>query len=155
VDTRTGTIVVAHPDDASVSLVEAASGRGLRTVPVGLPPLALAVDQRRGRIVVLTTASLSASGRVDQVQVLEGRTGRLLRTVAVGTDASAVALDECTGQVFATAINVNAMPAGSDTTGPLRVWLGRWLPRRWVPQLLPPAPVTTTGTVSMLDLSRL
>jgi hypothetical protein len=29
----------------------------------------------------------------------------------------------------------------------------RWLP--WAPQLLPPAPATATGTVTMLDLSRL
>jgi hypothetical protein len=51
-------------------------------------------------------------------------------------------------------LNVDGLPAGADSTGPLRAWLGRWLPRRWVPQLLPPPPAATTGTVTMLDLAR-
>jgi hypothetical protein len=54
-----------------------------------------------------------------------------------------------------TVINVYGMPAGSDNTGLLRAWLGRWLPWSWVLRLLPLAPITTTGTVTMLDLSRL
>jgi hypothetical protein len=88
------------------------------------------------------------------VQVLDGRTGRLLHTVAVGADASALALDERTGNVFTTAMNVYGLPGGSDRPGWLRAWLGRWLPRRWALRLLPPAPATTTGTVTMLDLAR-
>jgi hypothetical protein len=51
-------------------------------------------------------------------------------------------------------MNVYGMPAGSDNTGRLQAWLQRWLPRSWVLRLLPPAPITTTGTVTMLDLSR-
>jgi hypothetical protein len=65
-----------------------------------------------------------------------------------------LALDERTGDAFATAMNVDGMPAGSDNTGLLRAWLGRWLPRRWVSRLLPPAPAATTGTVTVLDLAR-
>ena len=87
--------------------------------------------------------------------VLDGRTGRLLHTVAVGADASALALDERTGDTFVAAMNVYGMPAGSDNTGLPRAWLQRWLPWSWVLRLLPPAPITTTGTVTMLDLSRL
>jgi hypothetical protein len=37
----------------------------------------------------------------------------------------------------------------------LRAWLRRWLPWSWVLRLLPPVPATTTGTETMLDLSRL
>ena len=44
-------------------------------------------------------------------------------------------------------------PAVSDSMHLLRAWLRRWLPR--VPRLLPPTPVAATGTVTMLDLSRL
>jgi YVTN family beta-propeller protein len=154
VDERTGDIAVANAYDNSVSLVDAASGHVVRTVPLALPPRAIAVDQRRDRVVVLTSEAFVPAALAGQVQVLEGRTGRLLHTVAVGADASALALDEHTGKVFATAMNVYHLPAGADNTGWLRAWLGRWLPRRWVPRLLPPAPAATTGMVTMLDLAR-
>jgi YVTN family beta-propeller protein len=154
VDERTGAIVVANAYYNSVSLVDAASGRVVRTVPLALPPRAIAVDQRRDRVVVLTGEAFVPAALAGQVQVLEGRTGQPLHTVAVGADASALALDERTGKVFATAMNVYDLPAGADTTGPLRAWLGRWLPRRWVPRLLPAPPAATTGTVTMLDLAR-
>jgi DNA-binding beta-propeller fold protein YncE len=134
--------------------VDAGCGHVVRTVPVGLPPRAIAVDQRRGRVVVLTREEFVPAAAAGQVQVLDGRTGRLLHTVAVGADASALALDERTGKVFATAMNVYDLPVGADGTGWLRAWLGRWLPQRWVSRLLPPAPVTTTGTVTMLDPAR-
>jgi hypothetical protein len=89
-------------------------------VPLGLPPRALAVDPRQGRVVVLTSEEFGPSAPAGQVHVLEGRTGRFLRTVAVGADATA-----------------------------------RWLPQPWVLRLLPPTPVTATGTVTMLDLTPL
>jgi hypothetical protein len=59
------------------------------------------------------------------------------------------------GHAFAVAMNVNGMPAGSDSTGLPRAWLGHWLPWRWVSRLLPPAPAATTGAVTMFDLARL
>jgi YVTN family beta-propeller protein len=149
VDERTGYIVVANPDDNSVSMVDAGSGHIVRTTPLGLPPRAIAVDQRRGRVVVLTSEEFVPAAPAGQVLVLDGRTGRRLHTVAVGANASALALDERTGQVFATAMNVYGTPAGSDNTR----WLRRWLPWFRVSWLLPPAP--TTGTVTMLDPSRL
>jgi YVTN family beta-propeller protein len=153
VDARTGDIVVANAYDNSVSMVDAASGRVVRTMLLGLPPRAIVVDQRRGRVVVLTGEEFVPAASTGQVQVLDGRTGRLLHTVAVGADASALALDERTGKVFAIAMNVSGMPAGSDNTRWLRARLRRWLPLSWVARLLRPAP--TTGTVTMLDLSRL
>jgi DNA-binding beta-propeller fold protein YncE len=116
---------------------------------------ALAVDQRRGRIVVLTSDRFGPSAPAGQVQVVDGRTGRLLYTVAIGADATALALDERTGKVFATAMNAYGKPAVSDSTTLLRIWLRRWLPWSWVPRLLPPTPVTATGTVTMLDLALL
>jgi YVTN family beta-propeller protein len=154
VDERTGYVFVANQDDNSVSMVDAASGRIVRTVALGLRPCVLAVDQRRDRVVVLTGEEFVRSAPAGQVQVLDGRTGRLLHTVAVGADASALAVDGGTGNVFAVAMNLDGLSAGSDSTAGLRAWLGRWLPRRWVSRLLPPAPTPTTGTVTMLDLSR-
>ena len=75
-------------------------------------------------------------------------------TVPVGADATALAVDERTGKVFAAAMNVYGLPAGSDNTRWLRAWLRRWPPWSWVSRLLPPAPAPTTGTVTMLDLAR-
>jgi hypothetical protein len=112
------------------------------------------VDQRRDRVAVLTREEFVPAASASQVHVLDGRTGGLLHTVAVGADANALAVDERTGQVFATAMNVYGTPAVSDSTALLRIWLRRWLPWSWVLRLLPPAPITTTGTVTMLDLSR-
>src|SRR5918912_625156 len=112
-------------------MVDAASGRIVRTVPLALPPRAIAVDPRRGRVVVLTSEEFVPAAPAGQVQVLDGRTGRLLHTAPVGADATALALDERTGKVFATAMNVYGQPAGSDTTRWLRAWLRRWLP--WLP----------------------
>ena len=155
VDEHTGHIVVANAYDNSVSLVEAASGHVVRTVPLALPPRAIVVDQRRDRVVVLTREEFVPSAPAGQVVVLDGLTGRLLHTAAVGAEVSAVALDERTGDAFVTATNVYGMPAGSDNTGLLRAWLQRGVPWSWVLRLLPPAPATTTGTVTMLDLSRL
>ena len=48
-------------------------------------------------------------------------------------------------------------PAVSDSMHRLQAWLRHryWLPWSWVSGLLPPVPTTTTGTVTMLDLSRI
>jgi hypothetical protein len=113
------------------------------------------MDQRRGRVVMLSSEELVPSAPVGRVRVLEGQTGRLLHTVAVGTDASALALDERMGDAFVTALNGYGMPAGSENTRLMRAWLRRWLPRSWVSRLLPPVPAPTTGMVTMLDLSPL
>jgi YVTN family beta-propeller protein len=150
IDERTGYVFVTNEGDNSVSTVDATSGRVVRTVPLGQPPRAIAVDQHRDRVVVLASEEFVPAASAGQVQVLDGRTGRLLHTVAVGADVTALALDERTGKVFATALNVYGMPAGSDTTR----WLRAWLPGSWVSRLLPPMSAPTTGTVTMLDLAR-
>jgi hypothetical protein len=103
---------------------------------------------------VLTRAEFVPAAPASRVHVLDGRTGGLLHTVAVGADASALAVDGRTGTVFATAMNVDGTSAVSDSTAPPRIWLRRWLPWSWILRLLPPAPITTTGTVTMLDLAR-
>jgi hypothetical protein len=62
----------------------------VRTLAVQWAPGALAVDQRRGCVVMLTSEEPVPSAPVGQVQVLEGQTERLLHTVAVATDARAL-----------------------------------------------------------------
>ncbi len=66
----------------------------LRSVPVGRGPVALAVDQRTGRVFVV--------GAAGSVTTLDATTGAPLRSVAVGRGAQAVAVDEATGRAFVT-----------------------------------------------------
>ena len=66
----------------------------LRSVPVGRDPVALAVDQRTGRVFVV--------GAAGSVTTLDATTGAPLRSVAVGRGAQAVAVDEATGRAFVT-----------------------------------------------------
>ena len=47
-----------------------ADGRAVRTVPLALPPLAIAVDQHRDRVLVLTRQSPWPSTTADEVAAL-------------------------------------------------------------------------------------
>jgi hypothetical protein len=139
-------------------LVAAASWRIVRTVPLPLPPYALAVDQRRGHVVALTSESLSASVPAGQVQVLDGRTGRLLHTVAMAAGASAMALDARSGHVYVA--NSYGTPASPGGLSRLVAWGRSWLPAwgpRWLARLAQTSPSLRTqpGTVTVLDPSRL
>lgn len=77
----------------------------LRTVHVGQHPVALAVDARIGRVVVVNQGSLYPNGSGTatghgSVSMLDATTGRLLRTTPVGQNPRAVAIDEQTRRVF-------------------------------------------------------
>ena len=136
-------------------LLEDSAGLRLRPESAAGGAVGIIVDERRDATRFILREVLGVAAPASRVQVLDGRTGRLLHTVPVGADATALAVDERTGKVFAAAMNVYGLPAGSDNRRWLRAWLPRWLPWSWVSRLLPPAPAPTTGTVTMLDLSRL
>ena len=85
--------------EASVSTLDLRRGRLLHSVPVGLPPLTLAVDAPRGRVFVTSCSEIDRTGRVS---LIDARSGRLLRTIRVGPWPRAVAVDERTGQAFIT-----------------------------------------------------
>ncbi len=97
----------------------------LRTVGVGRDPVALAVDERAGRVFVV--------GAAGEVSVLDAATGAVVRTIAVGRGAQAVAVDEATGRAFVadqarvytfdarTSAVLRALPIGGGPTGGLAV----------------------------------
>ncbi len=66
----------------------------LRTVGVGRDPVALAVDERAGRVFVV--------GAAGSVTTLDAVSGAVVRTIAVGRGAQAAAVDEATGRAFVT-----------------------------------------------------
>jgi DNA-binding beta-propeller fold protein YncE len=95
VDTRTGRVFVATLFGRGVSVLDARSGRILRTIAMdGQNLYMVALAERTGRLFAITA---------DHVNVLDARSGRVLRTVRVGDTPLAVAVDAQTGRAVVTA----------------------------------------------------
>ncbi len=94
VDSRVGRVFVLDTgkgpgvDRGSVVVLDAATGQVRGRTRVGLEPADIAVDERRGRVVV------SGAG----ITVLDSATGQVLRTLRI--DGDPLALDGRTGRVF-------------------------------------------------------
>jgi len=107
IDERTGRVFVVDAGYASqgrgnVAVLDARSGRLLRTTPVGLYPVAVVADERASRVFVLNGGlNLDVPGTVS---VLDARDGQLLRTVGVDKHPLAAAIDEAMGRVFVASI---------------------------------------------------
>jgi len=108
VDARSGHVFVVNAGDksvsvsGSVSLLDATTGRLLRSVPVGFASLSLAfhqlglqqtvvVDSRAGRVFVLRSGS---------TVLLDATSGRVLRVLRLGTVPDGLAVDERSGRAF-------------------------------------------------------
>src|SRR5207248_11777698 len=86
----------------SVSKLDARSGRVLRTLGVGDAPVALAIDERSGRVFVVNEGPEHDGFPIgpSSISVLDAGTGTVLRTITVGYRARALAIDERQGHVF-------------------------------------------------------
>jgi YVTN family beta-propeller protein len=93
VDSRTEHVFAANFATAPVSMLDARTGRLLRTVPVGPTPLGVAVDARTERVFVTNNGA-------DTDNVLDAHTGMLLHTIKVGPHPARVVVDERTARVF-------------------------------------------------------
>jgi DNA-binding beta-propeller fold protein YncE len=116
------------PRTVSVIMLDARSGALIRTVVLSDGPGPLVVDERAGRVVVLTR---SWPGTISHVSILDARTGALLRTLPVGVRANGMAVDERNGHVLV--INGPDFVIVPDSWA----WLPAWLRRR-LPFLPPP-----------------
>jgi len=76
----------------------------VRTTAVGAGPVALAIDERAGRVFV-------ANGDGDSVSELDAASGRLIRTVAAGNTPLDVAVDQRTGRVLVVDLRADGHPA--------------------------------------------
>jgi DNA-binding beta-propeller fold protein YncE len=85
--------------DTSVTMLDARSGRELRTIALGVLLTGVAVDMRRGH--VFATGYNGASG-VGTVRMLDATSGAVLRTVTLDQSPSPgpVAVDERSGHAF-------------------------------------------------------
>src|SRR5919201_1853783 len=168
VDEQTGRVFVANGNnvqvngrlsvpDGSVSILDATSGRLVRSVTVGMLPTAVAVDARSGRVFV------ENKGPVDgnlvplgngTVTVLDAHSGAVLRTIGVGTYPTALAVDERAGRAFVVNASGTTMRTSQGWCERAVQWLQParlpWLPRPATPPLIR----SVTGSVSMLDASR-
>ncbi len=87
----------------SLTILDARSGALLRRVAVGIEPQALAIDARRGRILVANVAESdrrSASLGGGSVSITDARTGATVRTVPLGISPLHLALDTRTGHAI-------------------------------------------------------
>jgi DNA-binding beta-propeller fold protein YncE len=151
-DARSGRVFVVIMSRAhaswrySVIVLDARSGMLIRTVALRDGPGPLVVDERVGRVVVLTRGW---PGTINSVSILDARTGALLRTLPVGVAANGVAVDERNGRVFV--INGPGTVILPDSWA----WLPAWLWRR-LPFLPPPGRHShiVPGGVTMIDPTR-
>jgi len=89
----------------SVTMLDAATGAVLRTTPIGIFPLGLAVDDRAGRVVVVTEGAVNVDNETvgsGAVYLLDTASGRLRRTIAVGRNPGSPIVDYSSGRVYLT-----------------------------------------------------
>jgi len=132
-----------------VRVLDGASGRLLRTIPVGRVgtlPSAIALAPERHQAFV-------ADEIANTVSVLDTRRWRVQRIISVGAAPVALAWDARTGHLLVESIN---------TPGPDRPDAWAWLPSRvrsWLPfiprqPVAPPAPPLSVASITVLDSAR-
>jgi DNA-binding beta-propeller fold protein YncE len=123
-----------------LSMLDARDGRLLRTVKPGSPALAVAVDERAGRVFV-------ARDGARELDVLDAATGTVVRRIHVGALCKAVAVDERTGHAFVIA------GRGTVPLSDIWSWLPSWM-RRWMPFLPRSRARPVPSRVTTLDVER-
>ncbi len=94
-----------------ISIVDTGAGTVVRTIasPAQTLPLALADDERAGRLFVVdgANATLTSDGNKGRVVVLDARSGVLIADALVDRGPQAVAVDERLGRAFVTSRSVD------------------------------------------------
>jgi DNA-binding beta-propeller fold protein YncE len=99
-----------------VALHDARSGRLLRSVAVGLLPVALALDPATGLVLVAHLDHVNSADEPDgpgALSVLDGRSGAVRRTLPLGWGPSAIVVDAARGRVLV----LTASGRGGDSPG--------------------------------------
>lgn len=155
---------------ASLVVLDAANGHLLDTLVIKGRAAALALDNRRHRILIAIAGGTPSPGGYGgyngyvgyggptgspgvqengTVQVLDARTRKIIRTFAVGVAPSAIAVDPAAARAFV--VDSGGQVRRSDPWG--------WIPENMRKHLtFLPGPLqtrTTEGSVTVVDLSRL
>jgi len=99
VDARARHAFVVNRLSDTVSIIDMATSRLVRTVPVGLFPSAIALDATRGRAIVINQV-VGRRATVGSLSILDTREGRVIRTIRMGGQPIGVACDEALGRSF-------------------------------------------------------
>jgi DNA-binding beta-propeller fold protein YncE len=123
VDGRDGRAFMINRPAGTVSVLDARRGIVVRTVAAGVLPYALAVDERRGRVVVVSmgTVSSGAATSPGRVSLLDARSGAILSSAAAGWGPIAVAVDERTEHAFVA--NAGGVMRVPDFWGRVPAWI--------------------------------
>lgn len=98
VDMRASRVFVVNNGDNTITMLDARDGQVLRTINLTGTPTALAVDERRGHLLIgVTSFRLDGQGTVA---TLDSRTGALLHTTDVGPQPNAIAIDQRAGRAY-------------------------------------------------------
>ncbi len=108
----------------SVDMLDAATGRLLRTARVGVNPVQAALDTSANRLYVLSQRRDVNDNAVGpgSVSVLDAATGALVRTTQVGVGVMGMAVDDRRGRVFALTQQGGVDVLDAVTGRLLRVW---------------------------------
>lgn len=121
-DSRTGRTFVAGsggntPGFDDVSILDTRQGRILRGVPIPGAVRGIAINERIGRVFILTDVAFPKRGGIGGVTVLDSRSGIVLRTVPVGVHPVGIAVDRHAGRVLV--VNQGATINGLGTVSVL------------------------------------
>jgi len=110
VDDTSGLAFIAAADlgwAGHISVVDARSGRLVRTIHLPGPPAGMALDTAARRVVVTDYGKGTANN--SHVMVLDARTGRVLRTVLLDGSPSLVVVDRHAGHAFVAAAGLRIL----------------------------------------------
>lgn len=104
-DSRTGRTFVAGsggnmPGFDDVSILDTRLGRILRSVPIPGAVRGIAINERIGRVFILTDVAFPKRGGIGNVTVFDSRSGIVLHTVPVGVHPVWIAVDRHAGRVL-------------------------------------------------------
>ncbi len=154
VDAPTGSVIASDFGNRSVLICDGTTGRLRRRVTLNGNPTSLAVDERTGRILVVSAGTTDNTGvftDASSMSVLDGRSGALLRTVPLGAGYGSIAVDTQAHRAVVIMSGGQVAP-GPDAWGWIPTKVRRALP--FLPQRAP-GPRTQAARVSVLDITRL
>jgi DNA-binding beta-propeller fold protein YncE len=143
VDQTSNRIFALNQVRKTVTVLDGASGRTVRTITLERAPLRILLDGPHHRALVDT----------GSITVVDARRGAIVRTISLGTEIDDLAVDPSSGHIFIATSSLRA--SYGDPWG----WLPHWLRSRLpgIPQpppALKPSQRILTNTVLTLDPAR-
>ncbi len=140
----------------SLQTLDARTGALLHTLPIDLATTGVMVDERRGRVYVLSVGAADAHNELTRpgtLSVVDERSGQVVRTLATGAVPFSLTLDRRADRLLLECIGPIGGTAPDDPWGWIPGPVRRLLP--FIPRPPAPTPRTPQGSVMILDTTRL